>query len=187
YLFSIEAGNNGTGEPWPKVQTDAYVLLCVAVLDCINSETPGAKLGPGDIFAHFEWAPGRKIDPLGPSPWASGADMWNMDAFRGDVFKLMVAGLEPATTPDEEEEDEMIPPRLIRFNNDPATFIWFGNGEKTYLRGKNDVEFYRAELKALGLPTKVYVYHHGKAEVTGRVSNYSLIKRHRYNPYGAKR
>src|SRR5690606_7921464 len=101
YMFSIEAGNNGVGEPWPKAQTDAYVLLCCAVLDCVNCETPGAKLGAGDIFAHFEWAPTRKIDPAGPSPWATGAAKWNMDAFRGAVFLRMLDGVggRPAPIP----------------------------------------------------------------------------------------
>lgn len=79
YAIGIEAANEGTGEPWPKAQTDAYVRLVRALVD-------GYNIPVGHIRAHHEWSPGRKIDPAGQSPWADGTDMWNMDAFRGDVY-----------------------------------------------------------------------------------------------------
>jgi N-acetyl-anhydromuramyl-L-alanine amidase AmpD len=77
--ISIEAGNAGTGEPWPKVQQDTYVALVAAL--CSHY-----KLDPSrDVMAHHEWAPDRKIDPAGSSRYAAGGNKWNMGVFRNDV------------------------------------------------------------------------------------------------------
>ena len=84
-MFSIEAANNGLGEPWPLVQQSAYLTLCCAVLDWATECTPGGPIVPDDVIAHFEWAPGRKYDPAGQSDWAAGSALWNMDVFRGEV------------------------------------------------------------------------------------------------------
>jgi hypothetical protein len=36
--------------------------------------------------AHFEWSPGRKIDPYGPCRWNINANtFWDMDAFRNNI------------------------------------------------------------------------------------------------------
>lgn len=86
YMLSIEASNNGVGEVWPEVQQKSYVAGVTALCKHL-------KLNPAtDIFAHFESAPGRKIDPAGPSRYASGTSSWNMDAFRRDVI---TAGITP--------------------------------------------------------------------------------------------
>jgi hypothetical protein len=77
YAIGIEAANNGVGEPWPAVQQNAYVLLVSAL--CAHYGIPN-----NNIRAHFEWAPGRKIDPAGQSDYATGSNKWNMDAFRKD-------------------------------------------------------------------------------------------------------
>jgi N-acetylmuramoyl-L-alanine amidase len=98
YSIAIEAANDGIGEPWPKMQTDAYVRLCAAL--CAAYDIPNRH-----VRAHWEWAPGRKIDPAGPSPWAIGKASWNMDRFRADVAAVNL----PVTV-----EDDMIienPPR----------------------------------------------------------------------------
>jgi hypothetical protein len=79
YLLSIEAANNGVGQPWPKAQTDSYVAGVRALCDAY-----GLTYGRGDVNAHFEWT-SRKIDPAGPSPYATGSQSWNMDAFRADL------------------------------------------------------------------------------------------------------
>ena len=77
HVLGIEAGNNGTGEPWPDAQQRAYTTLVTALCD--------AYLIPSTAcYSHAEWAPGRKIDPAGPSRWA-GAGTWPMDKFRADV------------------------------------------------------------------------------------------------------
>jgi hypothetical protein len=78
FVISIEAANNGVGEPWPAAQQDAYIKMCAAL-------NAAYDLSVGDTHAHFEWTD-RKIDPAGNSRYASGGNKWNMDAFRGDVF-----------------------------------------------------------------------------------------------------
>lgn len=75
--IGIEAGNNGTGEPWPQAQQDAYTKLVKALCDHYG-------IPVGRVHSHAEWAPSRKIDPAGPSKWASSGT-WNEDAFRSDV------------------------------------------------------------------------------------------------------
>ena len=103
YVFSIEGANAGTGEAWPQAQQDAYVNLC-AVL-CMK-----LGLSVGDIFGHFESAPGRKADPAGPAQWEDGTGLsegktrvWNMDAFRGSVLQriaeLQAPTIEPLPEP----------------------------------------------------------------------------------------
>lgn len=77
YAIGIEAANTGTGEVWPTPQTNALVTLCRAL--CI---TYGITFE--HVRAHHEWAPSRKIDPAGPSPWATSGS-WNMDAFRATL------------------------------------------------------------------------------------------------------
>ena len=84
YVISIEAANNGTGQVWPKEQTDAYVKLVRALCDAY-----GIKVQPGDVHAHFEWT-SRKIDPAGSSVYATGANKWDMNWFRSDVAKPTV-------------------------------------------------------------------------------------------------
>lgn len=98
YSISIEAANNGVGEMWPVAQTDAYVKLCKAL--CVAYGIPVEH-----VRAHHEWAPGRKIDPAGQSPYATGAAKWDMNKFRADVANCQI----PYTV-----EDTMIvqnPPR----------------------------------------------------------------------------
>ena len=82
--YNIEAQNNGVGEPWGNDQQEMYVRFVCAVIDWANASTQGAPLNAGDVWSHFEWAPGRKIDPSGPSRWAKNGK-WDMNAFRGDV------------------------------------------------------------------------------------------------------
>lgn len=94
YVLSIEAANNGVGEPWPWVQQEAYVrgvrALAVAY---------GLTFGRGDVHSHEEWTD-RKIDPAGQSMWATGSATWNMDAFRYDVANMPDPGPpEPPTPP----------------------------------------------------------------------------------------
>jgi hypothetical protein len=93
-----EAENNGTNEPWSDAMSDMYVKLCCASLQWANENTPGAPLGPGDVWAHREWAPTRKVDPRGPSRFSGDDIVWEMDRFRGEVFARLVEGA-PAVPP----------------------------------------------------------------------------------------
>lgn len=76
YAYGIEAENNGLGEPWSKEQLNAYYRLCAALLQYMGTNDVSK------VFAHKEWAPGRKIDPAG----------LNMDHFRDNVRKALAQG-----------------------------------------------------------------------------------------------
>jgi LysM repeat protein len=79
-VIGIEAGNDGVGEAWPEVMQDAYVAGVAALASHYGVDT-------GNILAHHEWAPARKVDPAGPSRFGAinGAKSWNMDIFRAAV------------------------------------------------------------------------------------------------------
>lgn len=116
HAIGIEAGNDGVGEAWPKVQTDAYVTLCAAL-------STHYRIPVGHVCGHAEWSPGRKIDPAGPSPWAGGASTWNMDGFRRSVQAALSVGPEPITPPSP-EEDHM---KLYACVDHSGT-VWVGDG-----------------------------------------------------------
>lgn len=93
HVLSVEAANDGVGEAWPKVQQDSYVTGVNAFCRAY-----GIGYDLGDVHGHFEWTD-RKIDPAGPSKYATGRDSWNMDLFRSDVRNLSTP---PTPTPDPE-------------------------------------------------------------------------------------
>jgi len=70
YAVSIEAANNGLGEPWPQEQIDAYFTLNNVLASHLG-------LNPDDCCTHHEWAPDRKIDPATANavqgPWQPGS------------------------------------------------------------------------------------------------------------------
>lgn len=75
YMLSIEAANNGRGEVWSSKQIEAYEKMMAGM--CVKY-----GLKSTDIFSHATWAPGRKVDPSGPTPsrptWGgtSGNNTW---------------------------------------------------------------------------------------------------------------
>jgi hypothetical protein len=113
YGIAIEAGNNGVGEAWPAAQQAAYTTLCAALCDAYD-------LDPlVDVVAHFEWT-ARKVDPAGPSAYATGAESWDMDSFRGDVIgepDVEPPEPEPPTPTPTESEDRML--GLVRLDSNP--------------------------------------------------------------------
>lgn len=82
HAISIEVGNDGRGEHYPKAQQDS-VLATVATL-CRSY-----GISPNYCRAHFEWSPDRKIDPSGTSRWALRGGKWNMAAFRKDIQQAL--------------------------------------------------------------------------------------------------
>lgn len=85
--IGIEAYNDGVGEPWPKVQADAYQRACAAIADRLSLPT-------SRVLGHKETDPKRKIDPAGI----------DMDGFRAGVAALRAnpnAG--PPAPPSEED------------------------------------------------------------------------------------
>jgi len=106
-IVAIEAQNNGIGETWPDAMQHSYPLGVAALCDWAQHETPGGDFfGAFSVHAHFEWAPTRKNDPAGPSQWdgppGSGAQRWDMDKFRGDVFNLLMTPEEDVLHMDDE-------------------------------------------------------------------------------------
>jgi hypothetical protein len=86
HALGIEAANLGTGaESWPDAQQSSYMTGARAL---------AAAYGLAHHRAHAEWT-SRKIDPAGPSRWATGSATWNMDALRADL----AAGW-PGTSPE---------------------------------------------------------------------------------------
>jgi hypothetical protein len=90
--IGIEAGNGGTGEPWPPAQTSSYTALCAALCHAYG-------ISASQVHSHAEWAPDRKVDPYGPAPWGPGT--WDMDGFRADLD----TGTPPTPPPPEEDDD----------------------------------------------------------------------------------
>lgn len=87
-LWSMEIGNNGIGEPYPKPQQDTIVIASAVEAEFFGDawEEPWSWWR---FPAHFEWAPGRKVDPRGPSRWSGGQNqMWDMEAFRSEVREV---------------------------------------------------------------------------------------------------
>jgi LysM repeat protein len=95
-VIGIEAGNDGVGEAWPDVMQEAYVKGVAALAAAYRIDT---KM----ILSHQEWAPGRKVDPSGPSRFGSknASGSWNMDNFRAAVAqKRGESGHKPVAPPE---------------------------------------------------------------------------------------
>lgn len=80
--IGIEAFNDGVGEPWPKVQYDAYALLCAA----LSAKVTGNSVNT--VRAHKETSVTGKIDPR-----------FDMDDFRRATQRQMDALARPALAP----------------------------------------------------------------------------------------
>lgn len=70
--IGIEAFNNGLGEPWPRAQYDAYVLLCAILCLYVTGNSANTVQG------HKETSVTGKVDPT-----------FNMDEFRAKVAHKM--------------------------------------------------------------------------------------------------
>jgi len=133
HAIGIEAANGGTGEPWPYVQQVAYTALCAGLSAAYDI--------PADLVrAHFEWAPGRKIDPAGQSMYAAGSASWQMDLFRADVRAGDTPEPTPPTpTPEPADEDDMAFIIINKTTGQPA--LVYGDGKVTGLDGGSFAAF----------------------------------------------
>ena len=93
-VIGIEAGNNGIGEPWPDVMQDSYVAGVAALVAAYGIDT-------AHVYGHHEWAPGRKVDPAGPSRFGSvnRYSSWDMGRFRAAVAACRGGSPPPAPAP----------------------------------------------------------------------------------------
>lgn len=138
WSIGIALANTGTGEPYPRLQVDTLVTACAAFRDRYSIAT-------GRIRGHREWTR-RKIDPAGPSPWATGSAGWNMDQFRADL----PAGTHP--TPPATLEDE---PMFALRENDPSNRVWIGNGvHRRAMRSNDDLGHVLWMHAAAGRPVR---------------------------------
>ena len=123
FTLSIEACNAGTGEPWPEAQQDAYVNLCAVLVQKLGLQV-------SDVRAHFEMSPGRKYDPAGQSRYATGGNLWDMDAFRASVL-LRQSQLNNKPPPPGDEDDMAT---LTLWTHKDHTGTWLiGAGTPVYM------------------------------------------------------
>ena len=122
--IGIEAANNGVGERWPDVQLDVYEELVAALCSAYG-------IPVGRVHAHFEYAPGRKIDPAGPDRYATGGASWDMDRFRTALTAPIPP--DPPDPPPDLEVTDM--PFLIRDNVSGAVALVYGSGKLVNIDG----------------------------------------------------
>lgn len=109
-LLSIEAVNNGVGEPWGEAMVEAYERATAAMLRHLG-------LGVERVVTHWEYATprGRKIDPAGPNgeriAFVPGTQTWAPDSVRAAVRTWLTPPPPPveipAPQPPAEEEDDV--------------------------------------------------------------------------------
>lgn len=90
--FSNEIASWGAdNSPYPNPQQHAALVLAAVVGEIAAEiyEWTEPAWHPWRNFAHFEWAPGRKVDPRGVSRWSPQGGLWNMNAFRADIETLL--------------------------------------------------------------------------------------------------
>ena len=131
YAIGCEIGNGGTGEPYPMAQQNAVMTAAKAMAHAYN--IPAHK-----HRAHFEWAPGRKIDPYGPSRWNNDTNtFWDMNRFRNDIE---AGGPPPPPPPPEGEENVLVNFVQYKPANKPvevAVFAQYSGGYKIWVRDGN--------------------------------------------------
>jgi len=118
YAVSIEAGNNGVGEPWPEEQINAYFAVN-------NALAAAYGLAATDCVSHHEWAKDRKIDPAVATsvygPWMprslNSSGTWSLDDIRSEAARR--AGSPPTPTPGGDD----VQVRLLILTDSDAQFI----------------------------------------------------------------
>ena len=124
HAISIEIGNNGVGEPYGAHQQESTRQTAAALAHHYNIPVDRVR-------AHFEWSPGRKIDPSGPSRWASHGK-WNMPSFRHSVT-LAIQDHNQETPPDMNFDKGF----LWRYDGPNATgaVYWISNASVAHIDG----------------------------------------------------
>lgn len=133
--IGIEAFNNGTTDPWPKVQYDAYVLLCAT----LNLDV--TKNSVNTVNGHKETSVTGKIDPT-----------FNMTEFRKLVSLKMSELSQPVEPPIIDPEDPEEPSV-----EEPETLVkgfglwkWFSGkpkGELSVKPGPGDHAWTKLDIK----------------------------------------
>jgi hypothetical protein len=131
-LWAIEVSNNGTGEPWPRVQVDAIFTASNTLNDHFGNRAD-------DVITHAAgtgngWTT-RKIDPAKASavlgPWqpraVTSSGTWSLDDLRAECLaRAVVTPPEPPQPePPAVEDDRML--YLIRLDTN-LNLIVVGDG-----------------------------------------------------------
>lgn len=132
YMVSIEAQNNGIGEPWSRDMMRAYFRVCMSICEMFG-------LDPNvDIWSHKDYCkpsvPGRKVDPVGPTPdfpaigGISDANPWRDRKFNAQVNLLTFSTPDPTPEPN---------PRKRKFKMFDAIIVpakeWLGANKTPHL------------------------------------------------------
>jgi hypothetical protein len=100
--IGIEAFNDGVGEPWPKRQYDAYVLLAATLCQHITGNSAATVRG------HKETSTTGKVDPT-----------FDMGAFRARVREALANKRRPIPQPQPTEEfEDMTPDEITKIVQD---------------------------------------------------------------------
>lgn len=151
--IGIEAYNDGTGEPWPKPQMDAYRRGCAAI--CRHE-----GWGIASVRGHKETDPKRKIDPT-----------FDMNRFRADLAPLIKTPTPKPVPPTVQQEDDMAaPPFTLHLDsrNGRVYRVDTNDCEKVWITGPNQ----QAATNALTISqTRLTAFGFG----AGSPADYSVI------------
>jgi hypothetical protein len=161
--IGVEMGNAGTGEPYPMAQQDAAVKLGKALGKRYSIPVNNQR-------AHFEWSPGRKIDPSGPCRWNdNAATFWNMGRFRIDL--LPTPPPKPTPPPTAEDTDMLALVSLTRPKGYANVFAVTPWGSRHL--GGDSYRRLAAQMAKAGVDTAVHVTDH-KQEIAGILAQAGL-------------
>ena len=127
--IGIEAFNAGGDDPWPKIQYDAYVLLCAVLSLEITKNSSKTVRG------HRETSKTGKPDP-----------QFSMVTFRDRVGAKMIDVISPVVPPDEPETEE---PESI--SSGFGLWKWYSGkstGEQVVEPGPGDHQWTRVDVKS---------------------------------------
>jgi len=157
--FQIEVANNGTGEPWPQVQIDAYFRASNALNAYVGNQ-------PTDVITHNVWAPTRKIDPATASavqgPWvprsSTSSGTWNLDDIKAECA---ARAAKPGPRPPTGDDDEVFVQFAYSVNpqlGPGEVFAIYSNGTKIWQINDGTLDRARDLAAIDGKDNNIYEY-----------------------------
>lgn len=144
YAVSIEIANDGLGEHYPQIQIDAVFAASLTL-------TRHLGLRPDDVAGHFDYSPGRKIDPARAEavegPWqprpCTSSGTWLLADYRSELNRRA------ASPPPNHKEIDV----LILDHNPPGSPDWTAlTFTGTHLAHLNNGDL-REKMIAAGVPS----------------------------------
>jgi hypothetical protein len=147
--WSLEIGNDGIGERYTDDQVDYLLTVVPALIEAFANEYNYMPVGPAIDWwrmpGHFEWSPGRKVDPAGPSPWSPNGGMWNMDAFRADIGRRLPS----LATPDRPTYDTKRVDDMDYITPEPQRLVDTRKGTKLPAAGPHKLKIPKHHLRCV--------------------------------------